>query len=268
MTIRLGRLGRAPRLGTVGVLAIVAALSVAACGGGSTPAPSAGASPSPAASPSPVASASPAASPSPSSSPSVSAGPSASGGLIGETGTVEISGVGFRVTMPDGWRAIPLDEDSISRIAELFPGDSQIGQLLQSQAGTLALAGVKLFAIDTRPASIVEGSSPTLNVIVQTKPVGLSVELLGTLAKAQLEALDASSSVVVDTVTLPAGKAVKATYTLEQALADGSSLKASGTQYYLTSDSSLFIVTMTGSASAGDSLTSTFDAMADSIQVD
>lgn len=236
----------------------ILALIVAACGGGSTPSPSTAAPSAPA---SPSASPSPTPAPSPSPSPS----PAASSGAGGTTGTVEIPGKGFRITLPEGWQAIELDQDSIDAITELFPEDSDIGELLKSQAGNLALAGVELFAVDPRPDSLVNGTAPNLNVIVQPKPEGLSVELLGTVAQQQLEAIDAFSGIEVETVTLPAGPAVKATYQAEQALAGGGAVKAVGRQYYLASDDWLYIVTMTGGS---DDLSATFDEMADSIEID
>jgi hypothetical protein len=73
------------------------------------------------------------------------------------------------------------------------------------------------------------------------------------------------SGVTVDSVELPAGPAVQADYGVTQTLADGSTVEASGRQYYLTSDTSLFIVTMTGGT---DDLSATFDAMAQSIEID
>jgi hypothetical protein len=260
---RPGRMTRHRRL--LPMLASVAAclaLSVAGCGGAATPAPSSAALASPAG-PSPGTSSATAAAPSP--SPVGSSSPAASSSLIGDTGTVEIAGEGFRITLPDGWRAIGLDQGSIDSIARLFPADSEIGNLLKGQAGSMALAGVKLFAVDPSPASLVEGVAPNLNVIVQPKPAGLSIELLGMVAQQQLEAIDAFSGVAIETVKLPAGPAVHATYTAAQALADGSSIKAAGQQYYLTSDASLFIVTMTGGSSELDG---TFDAMAESIEID
>jgi hypothetical protein len=233
--------------------------AIAACGGAASPSPSAVGSPSPSAIASPA--------PSPSSSPSPAPSPSAaaSAAVIGRTGTVDIADEGFRITLPDGWRAIDLDEDSISAMADLFPAGSDIGKLLQEQAGSFASAGVKLFAVDPRPDSIENGVAPNVNVIVQPRPEGLSVELLGSLAKAQLEALDAMSGVTVTTETLPAGPAVRADYSVAQTLADGSAVEAIGRQYYLTSDTSLFIVTMTGGS---EDLTAAFDAMAQSIEID
>lgn len=255
-----GHARRVRRIQPMATFGVLVAMAIAACGGGATPSPSE--APSTArTSPSPQASASP----SPSPSPSQSQSPAASSGVIGTTGTVEIAGEGFRITLADGWRAIDLDQDSIGAITDLFPSDSEIGKLLQSQAGSLALAGVKLFAIDPRPGSIVSGVAPNLNVIVQPKPPGLSIELLGTVAQSQLEALEAFSDIAIENVTLPAGPAVKATYKAEQALAGGSTVEALGRQYYLASDDSLFIVTMTGGS---DDSAATFDAMAESIEID
>jgi len=266
MTAGLSHPGRMTRhrrlLPVLAPAAACLALFVAGCGGAATPAPSS-ATPASPAGPSPATSS--ASSPAPSPSPSASSSPAASSSLIGDSGTVEIAGEGFRITLPDGWRAIGLDQDSIDAITKLFPAGSEIGNLLQGQAGSMALAGVKLFAADPRSASVVEGVAPNLNVIVQPKPAGLSIELLGMVAQQQLEAIDAFSGVAIETVKLPAGPAVHATYTADQALADGSSIKAAGQQYYLTSDTSLFIVTMTGGSSE---LEGTFDAMAESIEID
>jgi len=238
------------------VLGLVVALAVAACGSASTPAPS----------PTPVASPSPLASPSPSPEPSEAASPSAAASSInGATGTVTIPGGGLTITLAEGWQAYELDEAGVEAIGELFPPDSQIGQLLGGQAGALAAAGVKLWAIDPREASVVDDFAPTLNVIEQPMPAGLTIELLGGLAKAQLEGLEAASDVTVESVDLPAGPAVKATYGIDQALADGSAVSAVGTQYYLANEESLYIVTFTAPGQAAEELVPVFDAMAESI---
>jgi hypothetical protein len=228
-----------------------ATLGIAACGSAATPAPSPSPTPAPSPSPSPAASASPDAS-----------------SITGATGTVTIPGGGLTITLADGWQAYELDAAGLEAIGELFPPDSQIGQLLGGQAGSLAAAGVKLWAIDPRIGSIVDDFAPTLNVIEQPMPAGLTIELLGQLAKAQLEGLDAASDVSVDAVELPAGPAVKATYRLDQPLADGSAISAVGTQYYLANEESLFIVTFTAAAEAADDLAPVFDAMAGSIVID
>jgi len=247
------------RLGSLVSVTAALALIVAACGGAASPIPSTAASAEPA-------SPSPAASPAGSPDASPAGSPAASSGVIGETGTVEIAGEGFRITLPEGWQAIEMSQESIAAIGDMFPADSDIGQLLQSQAGSLALAGVKLFAIDSRPGSVVDGFAPNLNVLVQPRPAGLSIELLATVAQQQLSAIDAFSGVTVDSVDLPAGPAIKATYAVSQTRTDGSTVEARGTQYYLASDDSLFIVTMTGAPAGGPS--GTFDEMADSIEID
>lgn len=236
--------------------ALVAVFAVGACGGAATPAPSPSSTPAP--------SPSPAASPSPSSGAAVSPSPAGSS-ITGATGTVTIPGGGLTITLADGWQAYELDAAGLEAIGELFPEDSQIGQLLGGQAGSLAAAGVKLWAIDPRDASVVDDFAPTLNVIEQPMPAGLSIELLGQLAKAQLEGLEASSDVTVESVELPAGPAVKATYRLDQPLADGSAVSAAGTQYYLASEDSLYIVTFTAASEAATELEPVFDAMAESI---
>jgi hypothetical protein len=255
MTARPRRFARPTILAAA--LGLTAALA-AGCSGASTPTPEA----------TPTPTGAPSVAPSPSPSPSPSPAPSASStepGVIGSTGTVSVPEIGLTITLADGWQAIPLTEDGLAAIVDAFPEGSQMAQILGQQGGALALAGVKLWALDTEAALRGDTTAGNLNIIAQPAPAGLDVSLLGQLARAQLEALDGTSGVAVEPVALAAGDAVRATYRLEETLADGTTVDVVGTQYYLVSDGRLLIVTFSGATEDADQLAATFEAMADSI---
>jgi hypothetical protein len=238
------------------------ALSLAACGGGATPAPSA--TPAAAATPTPTPLPTPTATPTDAPQPSASA-PS---GIAGETGTVSVPEIGFTITLADGWRAIPLTEEGLAAIRAALPEGSDTAALLESQADDLAASGLKLWAFDAAAVSVTDGFTSNMNVIAQPAVPGLTVSLLGTLAQAQLEALEGLSDFSVENVTLPAGDAVVATYRLDQPLASGETVSALGTQYYLASDAYIYIVTFTTTDADAAAQTAVFEAMARSISID
>ena len=248
------------RVATVALVTGGLMLAVAACGGGATPAPSSTPTAEPTPTPVPTATVAPTATPAPSGSAPV--------GIIGQTGTVSVPDVGFTITLAAGWQAIPLTEEGLAAIREALPEGSDMADLLESQADDLAASGLKLWAFDVESASVASGFTSNMNVIAQPAVPGLTVSLLGTLAQTQLEALEGVSDFSVTDVRLPAGDAVEAAYRLDQTLDSGETVSALGTQYYLASDSWIYIVTFTASGEDATAEASVFEAMARSIEIE
>jgi hypothetical protein len=92
--------------------------------------------------------------------------PASSAGVIGQTGTVEIAGEGFRITLPDGWREI---DRTIDR-GEVDPFPPTRYRPAAPAGRQLAAAG-EAFAVTC--ARICLGRrGPNVNVIVQPRPEG------------------------------------------------------------------------------------------------
>ncbi len=247
-------------------VAITLALAGAGCSGGTSPGPTDGPEPTPTAVPSPTATPDPSPSAGPAASPGAT--PTSDGGVIGSTGTVSVPDVGLTITLPDGWQAVPLTADGLAAILDILPPGSQVAEILGQQGGSLALAGVRLWALDVAAAQRGDPFAANLNVIAQPAPEGLTVELLGSLAELQLQGLDGTSDVGVEPIDLPAGPAVRATYRLQQTLADGTTADVVGRQYYLVGGEQLLILTCSGATADATALEATFDATARSIDLD
>jgi hypothetical protein len=260
------RPGRSIARRSIILLGVALALALAACSGSATPAPSDAPEPTATA----AASVTTAPDPSPSAAPATSpaATPAPGGGVIGGTGTVSVPDVGLTLTLPDGWQAVPLTADGLAAILDTLPPGSQVAEILGQQGGSLALAGVRLWAFDVDAAQRGDPFAANLNVIAQPAPAGLTIDLLGSLAEVQLQALEGTSDVEVESIDLPAGPAVRATYRLQQALADGTTADVVGRQYYLVGGERLLILTCSGATTDAAALEATFDATARSIDLD
>jgi len=222
---------------------------VSACGGSAgattTPGPTAGSVATPSAAPTGA----------------VSAAPS-----LGSTGRIALTDEGFAITLPDGWSRIPVDQASLEAFTKALPADSDLGKIMLSQAGQMAASGIKLWAMDVSPDAVVSGFTPNLNVI--TQPVtGLSLDVLSSMAKAQLDAVSAISGTTMEPVKIPAGDAVKATYALHQVLASGAALDVAGIQYYVIGPGRLYILSFSCPANDGGGCAADVDSMIQSMEL-
>jgi len=207
---------------------LVFAFVLAACGGGSASTAPGTTAPTTA----------PPTSPPPTPVATSSASPAAS---LAETGRIDIPDQGFSITLADGWTRIPMDPATLDAFVKQLPPDSDMAKIMTGQAGQLAAAGIKLWAMDLRPDAIAAGFASNLNVIVQPG-TGMDLQVLKAMAKGQLDNISSISNTAMSDVTLPAGDAVKATYDLHQALTNGSTIDVAGTQYYVAGPTNLYIL--------------------------
>jgi hypothetical protein len=193
--------------------------------------------------------------PSPAPTSAATAAPS-----LSTTGRVEVLDEGFAITLPSGWSRIPIDRTSLDAFTKQLPPDSDLAKIMLSQAGQMASAGIKLWAMDVSPNAVVNGFTPNLNVITQPA-TGVTLDFLSSMAKAQLDAVSAISGTTMESVKIPAGDAVKATYALHQALASGAAVDVAGTQYYVLGPSRLYILSFSCPANDGGGCATDVDAM-------
>jgi hypothetical protein len=255
-------------------LILVIAVALAGCAGGNrggtdggpnVPATSPSAVPSAVAVGSPAASAS--ASPAPSLAPVSSAGPNPAPTKVPGTGKITLTKYGFAITLPSGWRQVPLDGTDTSDISSQLPAGSQMAAVLETDAATAAAKGFALLAIDLSPDTIAAGTVSTLEVEV-TAPQDVPLSILEPLVTGLLEQATGVSGVSSKIVTLPAGKAIRITYTLTLTTSSGQKVKLAATNYVLESSKDTFTTTFActyAAASAcradADSIMKTFDIL-------
>lgn len=220
----------------------VLALALSACGGASgSVAPSA--APASAAAP---------------SAPAATSGTSAGGAA---TGRVELPDKGFAVTLPDGWESLPLDPTQLQQVIDTLPADSQLSQLLQSQAGSAALKALAMWAFDVSPNSPA-GVNRNMNVIAQP-PSSFDLSQMESAVKAQLGTLQGVGQIDSEIVTLPAGDALKLSYSL--ATPGSTATGVATTQYYVQLPKSTLIVSFTSEPGATDAAAD-FDSIMQSLE--
>jgi hypothetical protein len=158
------------------------------------------------------------------SAPTASAGPSLSPEPtpgptpVPGTGKITMTADRFAITLPDGWRQIPLDGSQTAEIEALLPAGSQITAALDKELASAVAAGFAFMAIDLRPATLSAGNISTVNVNVQA-PSSVPLSLMEPLVTGLLDSAPGVSSVVAKTVTLPAGSQITAALDKELASA-------------------------------------------------
>ena len=172
------------------------------------------------------------------------------GPQVGQTGRVEVADSGFAVTLPTGWLAIGLTGEDIDKLIGT-EGNKEVAESLRQQAPALLAAGVKLWAFDTGKAT---GSS--LQVIVQSGPT--PIETLRKLAQQFIATgSDLASSELTD-LTVSGSEAVRLDYGLERDSGVGTTVKANGTQVYVSTAATSYIFAITvadgGAATAADEI--------------
>jgi hypothetical protein len=163
-----------------------------------------------------------------------------------------IEGDGVSIATPDGWREVdPEDFDMTSEeFKEAFP-DAPPGFV--EQASAAFEQGATLVAFDR---DLDSGA----NVNIASFPGEVPLSTLEDQAIAQLEALD-GTVISSEPVTLPAGDAHRIEYSLDVAAPDGSSVGATGVQFYVVADGHTHVVTITTSDDVGplaDTMIDTF----------
>jgi hypothetical protein len=218
-------------------LLTIATAFVLGCGGTTTtPSPSATATPAP----TPTASATPSASP----SASAAATPAASQAT---TGRIELPDKGFAVTLPDGWQSFPVDPAALQEMADAVGTSSGIGQTLQRAIDSGGITALSLLAYD-----MADAAPGTRNVTVLTQPAAnIPLSLVESAMKGQITAVG-GTDVKSETVTLPAGEALRLTYTLAASTAAGEEFTTTQDLYWIQTDKGTIVVTGTGPDAAKD----------------
>ncbi len=257
------------RRARVGSLGIAAAIVLVACSGRSVPTlgPTAGAAATaqPAAS---VTATAPAPSPAletPSAAPSVAPAPSPT--KVPGTGRITDKANGFAITLPAGWREIPLDGSETAEIEATLPADSQLSGTLEATTSSAAAKGFAMFAMDLSTDTLLAKVFSGLEVQVAA-PTNVPLSLMEPLVTGLLDQAPGVTGVSGAIVTLPAGQAIRVTYTLTTKTSTGETVKLAGTDYVLASSKHTYTVTFLVSSadassgrSAAGSIMKTFDIL-------
>ncbi len=222
-----------------GALLAITTVFVLGCGG--TTASSSPSSAAPTSAPTPTASAAP----SPSATAAAVATPAASQAT---TGRIELPDKGFAVTLPDGWQSFPVDPVALQKMADALGTKTGIGESLQRAIDAGQTAALSFWAFDMGDAA--PGSR---NVTVITQPAAnIPMSLVESALKGQISAIGGVGKIDSQTVTLPAGEALRLTYTLTVPTAAGKDIQTSQAMYWIQGDKRTIIITGTGPNAAKD----------------
>jgi len=204
----------------------------------------------------------------PSASPSAAPiTPAPSPTKIPGTGKITDKADGFAITLPTGWREIPLDGSETADIEAGLPAGSSLGATLEATTSSAAAKGFAMFAMDLSPDTLAATVFSGLEVQVAASQ-NVPLSLLEPLATGLLDQAPGVSGVSGKIVSLPAGQAIRITYTLTTKTSTGKTVKLAGTDYVLETSKHLYTVTFlvsSAAASAGradaSTIMKTFDIL-------
>jgi len=148
-----------------------------------------------------------------------------------------LEGVGVTIAVPESW--VEIDADDATMTPEDFRAAfPDAPESLLDQGAAAVDRGSVLVAYDV--ASGLDFDN--LNIIEM--PVRLPLDVIESQARVELSGVGADVA-GFEEVDLPAGDALRAEYTLEVALPEGT-LDAVGVQYYVVTDEHTYVVTFTG----------------------
>ena len=214
-----------------GLASSILAVSLAACGGTAAPATQAPASTVPTSAP--VTSA-------PSASAAATAAATA-GASLATTGRIEFPDKKFAVTLPTGWTRIDLSAGDLDALlAAAGASNPALAEAYSAQIKAMLATGLVLFAFGPDPS---QGTN--VNILVAPS-FGVSLDLLEQANLAQIKQM-ADGDVTSERVTLPAGQAVHMRYAIAAA---GQPVSPSIEQYYIVTNESQYIVSVTNADAA------------------
>ncbi len=166
---------------------------------------------------------------------------------------VDRSGDGFVIALPPGWQSFDLtatDVDAI--IAAAAEANPALAGNIGDAVKQLVAEGGLLYASDiSNPGNFLTNVN-----LIRVQGVTSGLGLLQQQAQSQLTAAGATN-VSSTQVQLPAGDAVRTTYTVPVTLADGTTTEVAGLQVYFLTQQNLYVLTF--STNQPDQYTEIFD---------
>jgi hypothetical protein len=195
-----------------------------------TPTPTVTPTPAPSASPTPAPTADPTASP--------TAAPSPTQGMpTGRTGTIALDEIGLTLTLPKGWRSIPLTEEDVREIMAILP-DGTLPAGFEDQVTALMASGLKLFALD------IERANQGANINVVWVPTQLSLPLMRLAAEVGVSQIGGIRDVAYKEVKVDGEPALRVAYTVTLKL-PGGKMTSSGVQLWVSTGGGTAAITIT-----------------------
>ena len=166
---------------------------------------------------------------------------------------VDRSSDGFTIALPPGWQNFDLTSADVDAIVQAA---TEANPNLQGDVGNavkkLVAEGGLLYASDTSNP----GKFLTNVNLIKVTGVTSGLGLLQQQAQTQLTAAGATN-VSSTQVSLPAGDAVRTTYTVPVTLSDGTKAEIAGLQVYFLTQGNLYVLTF--STDQPDKYSKTFD---------
>ncbi len=156
----------------------------------------------------------------------------------GQTGRVVVEGEDLALRLPKGWKTLTLSDSDVERVINALP-DGAVPAGVRDQLPALIAAGLKLWAFDTRRADLGD------NVNVVGQPVSIPYAFLRTAAQAAIAQYPTITHATYRDTTIDGEPALRVGYTMRLDLADGLSIKETGTQLYIPRTGRLLVITIT-----------------------
>jgi hypothetical protein len=166
-----------------------------------------------------------------------------------------VQGDGVSIGVPEGWEGISPEDVALSQeeFEQAFP---DVPDEMAERGAAAVDQGSVLVAFDVE-----SGSFDNVNII--EIPTRIELSLMEQQAETELTAMGAEIG-SIEEVSIPAGDALRAEYTLDVALPDGGTVPTQGVQYYVVTDDRTYVITVSSPSDIRDLAT----VMVDTFRVD
>jgi len=168
----------------------------------------------------------------------------------------------FAITLPPQWLPIMASGELIERAMVTIGNENpEIAAMATQQLAKLGRTPLALLALSLAPENLANGYVPSISILKQPLPAGVTLDLFVQFSGSQLEQiLGLSTPVAASTVQTGAGEALLSTYQMTD-------LGIAARQYMILQNDTVYIITFIGSLSQATTDAATFAAMVDSFRV-
>lgn len=165
----------------------------------------------------------------------------------------------FSIALPSQWLPIMAGGELIeSAMVTVGNENPAIAALLTQQLAQLAQTPLALMAFSLAPESLANGYIPSLSILKQPLPDGVTLDLFVQFSGSQLEQiLGLATPTAASNVQTGAGEALLLTYQMDE-------IGIAARQYMILQNNTVYILTFTGSVSQAEADATTFAAIVNS----
>ncbi|WP_420643624.1 hypothetical protein [Candidatus Leptofilum sp.] len=161
------------------------------------------------------------------------------------TETITNSAAGFSISLPDNWATVEPSAAAFAQIGDTVGQADALAYLTDEYVQALLASGLELYALNEDAASLNSAVPVSIQIIRRDAPVSLTLAELVNETAVQLEAiLDLTSNLQQASMTIDGNEAVQLRYTMQSQTAAGGSADVHNTQYYLSNNGNLYIITI------------------------